>query len=101
MAEPEDTRKKRGLGLREGAIIAEGVAQIGCLTVVIILAALGLGLWLDNRLGTRPWLTLGLVLASIPVSVFALIRVAFATARRIQLPGAEEGEVTKDEDGIS
>jgi hypothetical protein len=96
MAEPEETREKRGLGLREGAIIAEGVAQIGCLTMVIILAALALGLWLDSRLNTRPWLTLGLVLASIPVSIVALVRVALATARRVQLPPSEGGEVTRD-----
>ena len=84
---PEE--RKAGLGWREGAIIAEGVAQIGCLTVVVILGALALGLWLDSVFGTRPWFTLGLVLASIPVSLAALVRVALVTARRAQPPPRE------------
>ncbi len=94
MEERGPEERPRGLGWREGAVIAEGVAQIGCLTVVVILGALALGLWLDSRFDTRPWFTLGLVLASIPVSLAALVRVALATARRVQPPrkGKEEYE---------
>ncbi len=94
MTGPEGTEEGVGLGWREGALIAEGMAQIGCFTLVVILGALALGLWLDGRLGTRPWFTLGLMLASIPVSLAALVRVALATARRAQPPrkGMEENE---------
>jgi len=91
-----ESQGKKGLGWREGAVIAEGVAQIGCLTVVIILGALALGLWLDSRFDTRPWFTLGLVLASIPVSLIALVRVALATARRAQPPRREEEMENED-----
>jgi F0F1-type ATP synthase assembly protein I len=72
------------------------VAQIGCLTVVVILGALALGLWLDKTLGTRPWLTLGLVLGSIPVSLALVVYVALKTARRIQSPP----EKTLEEDEV-
>jgi hypothetical protein len=76
--------ERKGLGWREGAFLAEAAAQIGCLTVVVILLALGAGLWLDSRLGTKPWFTLGLVLASIPVSLYMVVRLALSAARRAQ-----------------
>ncbi len=89
MEERGPEERPQGLGWREGAVIAEGVAGIGCIVLVIVLGALGLGLWLDNLLGTRPWLTLGLVVLSIPVSLVALVYGALRTARRIQAPGTE------------
>ncbi len=55
------------------------VSQVGCLTLVIILAALLLGLFLDSRFNTRPWFTIGLVIVSIPVSLvlmFIIVRTA-------------------------
>ncbi len=88
--------ERKGLGWREGVFLAEAAAQVGCLTVVVILLALGAGLWLDSRLGTKPWFTLGLVLASIPVSLYLVVRLALSAARRAYPPeergdeGAEE-----------
>ena len=95
MTESGGTQGKGGLGWPQVMIIAEGVGQIGCLTLVIILAALALGLWLDNRLDTRPWFTLGLVLASIPLSLVALVRAALGTARRAQ-PAQPKENADKD-----
>ncbi len=92
MEERGPEERPQGGGWREGAIIAEGVAQIGCLTVVVILGALALGLWLDKVLGTRPWLTLGLVLGSIPVSLALVVYVALKTARRAQPPAEKSPE---------
>ncbi|MBC7226358.1 MAG: AtpZ/AtpI family protein [Thermoflexales bacterium] len=91
--------ERKGLGWREGAFLAEAAAQIGCLTVVVILLALGAGLWLDNRLGTRPWFTLGLVLASIPVSLYLVVRLALSAARRAYPPGEQGREAEKQGDG--
>lgn len=93
--------KKGGLEWREGAFLAEAAAQIGCLTVVIILLALGAGIWLDSRLGTKPWFTLGLVLASIPVSLYMVVRMALSAARRAYPPEEQRGrgaEEQKEED---
>lgn len=58
--------------------------QVGCLTVVIILAAVLIGLWLDSHFGTRPKITLVLVLASIPVSVAAMFVATRAALTRIR-----------------
>jgi F0F1-type ATP synthase assembly protein I len=55
----------------------------GCLTAVGTLLALFLGLWLDQQLGTRPMFTLGLVLASVPVTLIAMTWWVLREARRI------------------
>ena len=68
------------------------LGQVGCLTIFVILAALGAGLWLDNRLGTRPTFTLGLVLASIPVSIYMMVRVLQSGMARVQPPRRSEGQ---------
>ena len=67
--ETESNRKQYWLNLT----LAGAAGQVGCLTLVIILAAVLGGLWLDARFQTRPAFTLGLLLASIPVSLFAML----------------------------
>jgi F0F1-type ATP synthase assembly protein I len=80
--------------------LAGMVSQIGCVTVVIVIGALLLGLWLDNMLGTKPILTIGLLILSIPVSTYSLIRVALSTAAQFQVdksPSTTEQQKTNDE----
>jgi F0F1-type ATP synthase assembly protein I len=60
------------------------VGQVGCLTLVIILASVFLGLWLDNVFGTKPVITLALLFAGIPVSVLVMLGVARRTLARLQ-----------------
>ena len=43
--------------------------EIGCLTLVIVLVAVFGGIWLDRVFGTKPLLTIGLVLLSAPISL--------------------------------
>jgi len=70
--------------------------QTGCLTFVIALGAILTGLWLDNRLQTRPWLTMLLVLISAPIAfVFVYLRVKTATAN---LNKPREGNSRKAEE---
>jgi F0F1-type ATP synthase assembly protein I len=72
-----------GEGLRlVGRASGVGISA-GCLTAVGTLLALFLGLWLDQQLGTRPMFTLGLVLASIPVTLIAMTWWVLREARRI------------------
>ncbi len=70
-----------GQGLAQGSAIG---LQVGCLGAGLVVGALLLGLWLDGQLGTRPWVTLGLMLVSMPVSVYAMFRLALRAARSIQ-----------------
>lgn len=63
--------------------LAVVVGQVGCLTLFIIFAALFLGIWLDNILGTEPVFTVGLIVASIPVTLVAMIFVVRTATSKI------------------
>lgn len=72
-------------------IIASGIAwQIGCVTIVILGVALLAGLWLDQQLNTRPWLTVILLLVSLPLSLALTLRIALSAARQIEEARKEE-----------
>jgi hypothetical protein len=64
--------------------VAGVLLQVGCLTVIILLAALGGGLLLDTRFNSRPLFTLVLVLGSIPVTVYLLFRIVLSGTKRLQ-----------------
>jgi hypothetical protein len=74
------------------------VGQVGCLTLVIILAALIAGLWLDNQLQTRPLFALVFVLASVPITLYLMFRVVLSFAPRIQEYSAGKRESTPEEE---
>jgi F0F1-type ATP synthase assembly protein I len=59
------------------------VGQVGCLTLIIILASVLAGLWLDANFHTKPLFTLILLLAGIPLSVVAMLLVARRTLARL------------------
>ncbi len=60
------------------------VGQVGCLTIAIILASVFGGLWLDNFFGTKPAITLVLLFAGIPLSVFLMLYTARKTLARLK-----------------
>lgn len=60
------------------------IGQVGCLTLVVILASVFGGLWLDNMFGTKPVITLVLLFAGIPLSVFLMLTVARRTLARLK-----------------
>ena len=60
------------------------VGQVGCLTLLIILASVFGGLWLDNTFGTKPVFTLALLFAGIPISVLVMLVVARRTLARLK-----------------
>jgi F0F1-type ATP synthase assembly protein I len=75
--QPSESRKE----LNQGVVLGAVVGQVGCLTLLIILAALFGGLWLDNLAGTKPLFTIILMIASVPVTLvlmFWIVRKATA-----------------------
>ena len=66
------------------------IGQVGCLTLVIILASVLGGLWLDNTFGTRPVFTLALLFAGVPISVLVMIVVARRTLARLKEQAEKE-----------
>jgi ABC-type molybdate transport system permease subunit len=83
MPPDEDQVKKKKLQHTYNLTLAAVTGQVGCLTLIIILAALFGGLWLDNRFDTRPMFTIGLVIASVPVTLFLMIWVAKKATAKI------------------
>ncbi len=81
-----DTSGPRGGRKLLNLTIAGVAAQVGCLTLIIVLAAVFTGIWLDARFDSKPWFTLGLVAVSIPVSLavmFAIVRLAISKIKAI------------------
>ncbi len=73
------------------------IGQVGCLTLVIILASVFGGLWLDKTFGTKPVFTLALLFAGIPISVLVMLVVSRRTLARLK----EQAEKEKDIDTSS
>ena len=62
-----------------------GVAgQVGCVTVLIVFGALFGGIWLDRWLKTRPLFTVGLLLGSVPVTIFIMYWLVKMAVAKIQ-----------------
>ena len=66
------------------------IGQVGCLTLIIILASVFVGMWLDNMFGTKPVITLVLLFAGIPISVLVMLVVARRTLARIRTEAEKE-----------
>ena len=75
------------------------VVQIALVTCAIIAGALGAGVGLDRILGTRPWLTVGMLVGSIPVTIVALYFLAMSFARS-QQAGRPRNLDTREEDRV-
>ncbi len=69
------------------------VGQVGCLTLLIVLASVILGLWLDAHFHTKPVFTLVLLFAGIPLSVVLMLQVARRTLAKL----TRENELTSRE----
>jgi len=70
------------------------VGQVGCLTLIIILASVFGGLWLDKTFGTKPVFTLVLLLAGIPVSVLVMLVGARRTLARLKDKAEKDSETS-------
>jgi len=76
----ENARKRSTYNLTMAAV----ASQVGCLTLVIIFGALIAGLWLDRSFETKPLFTIIFMVASMPVTLFVMIRVVKAATNRIK-----------------
>jgi hypothetical protein len=75
--------EKKGQGILQTLLVVL-IGQVGCLTLVIILASVFGGLWLDNMFGTKPVITLVLLFAGIPLSVVLMLFVSRRTLARLK-----------------
>jgi F0F1-type ATP synthase assembly protein I len=70
------------------------IGQVGCLTLVIILASVFGGLWLDKTFNTKPVFTLALLFAGIPLSVLVMLSVARRTLARLKDQAEEDSKTS-------
>jgi F0F1-type ATP synthase assembly protein I len=70
------------------------IGQVGCLTLIIILASIFAGLWLDKMFGTKPVITLVLLFAGIPISVLVMLSVARRTLARLKEQAEKDSETS-------
>jgi hypothetical protein len=80
--EPNNNQSKRIANLTMATL----AAQSGCFTLFIIIVSLLVGLWLDAQFGQRGPFTIGLLLLSIPISLFVMVHVALGAIKNITPP---------------
>ena len=85
--------EQKGRGILNTLLVVM-IGQVGCLTLVIILASVFGGLWLDETFGTKPIFTLVLLFAGIPVSVFVMLAVARRTLARLKDKAEKDSETS-------
>ncbi len=72
--------------------------EVGCITLVIVIAAVFGGIWLDRVLGTRPLFTVGLVILSAPLALVLTFWVAKRATKDLQPPLVKEQDETDKEE---
>jgi hypothetical protein len=85
--------EKKGRSIFNTLVIVM-IGQVGCLTLIIILASVFGGLWLDNLFGTKPVITLVLLFAGIPVSVIVMLVVARRTLARLKEKAEKDSDIS-------
>jgi uncharacterized membrane protein len=61
-----------------------GVAALaGLASIIIVFTALFVGLWLDNRTDNRALYTISLLLLSVPVSLYTMLKIVMGAVSRI------------------
>lgn len=79
--------------------VAAVAGQVGCLTLIVVLAALFFGLWLDAQLDSRPLATVILLIASVPVTLVLMFWVVRRAVARIKptAPSQPESDLTQED----
>jgi len=87
---------QKGRGILNTLLVVM-IGQVGCLTLIIILASVFGGLWLGKTFGTKAVFILVLLFAGIPISVFVMLVVSRRTLARLK----EQADKEKDSDSSS
>ncbi len=96
MSQPEQKPKVDRRQYTFNAMLTAAAGLSGCLTVAILFAALLLGLWIDKTFDTRPMFTILLLVGSVPVTLFVMLKVVRTTTSRIK--PAEKESIPEEAD---
>lgn len=76
--------------------LAGMAGQVGCVTLIIVVAAILGGLWLDAHFQSRPTFTLILLVLSIPVSVVAMLFIVRKVTSKIKAEPPTKGSLERN-----
>jgi F0F1-type ATP synthase assembly protein I len=82
--------KQKPPDINQTAILAGIVGQVGCITVLMVVLALGAGIFLDRFLDTRPVFTILFMVGSVPVTLYIIVRVSLTALARAQRAASAE-----------
>ncbi|MCK4898704.1 MAG: AtpZ/AtpI family protein [Anaerolineales bacterium] len=91
--QPEKNRAQYAFNLT----LAVVAGQVGCLTLLIVVGALFGGLWLDSRFQTKPMITVGLMVLSVPITLVVMFWVVRTATSRLQAKTEQESENLQEE----
>jgi hypothetical protein len=94
MSSPDHSNNNRKPDLINWALLGL-IGQVGCVTFVLVLLVIFLGLWLDNQFQTKPLITMLMVIGSIPVSIILMLFLVRKGVDRIKdsfIPGERNKE---------
>lgn len=74
--------------------------QVGCVTTIIVLVSLLLGLFIDNRLDTRPTFTIILVVVSVPFTLGAMFWIVRNVTSRLKTEPKKESDTLREEENL-
>jgi F0F1-type ATP synthase assembly protein I len=91
MSEPKDPEKDRQQYVYNLAMAAVA-GQVGLVTLVIIFGALIAGLWLDRTFETKPLFTMLLMVASMPLTIFLMLKIVQGATSRIKTDNKKKND---------
>ncbi len=83
--------------INTSAMLASVVGQVGCLVVFIVFIALGAGILLDKLLGTKAIFTVLLMVGSVPIALYLVVRISLTAVARAQNKLAEQADDSEEE----
>lgn len=86
--QPPQKKKELNFNVTLGLV----TGSVGLITLVIVLAALFGGLWLDGRMDTRPLFTIILIVASVPVTLVLMFWVVRKATKKFQAGSSKDIE---------
>lgn len=94
------TKRKEGKNRSQytkNLALAAVAGQVGCVTLIIVVAALIAGLWLDNRLDTSPIFLAIFLISSVPITVVVMLWIVRSVTSRIKPSSEGEKEISQEE----
>jgi hypothetical protein len=93
---PNPDRKRNVINMT----LAVFAGQVGCVTLLILAVTLLGGSALDSWLNTKPWITVALVVISVPLSLYLMFQLSAKAIAKIQASAPEQKTTPEKEENL-